>query len=113
MVDRFDNQPLDFTIVKTARRNRTERPILPDHVQQTISKDLKDHLKQQKQKTTKTSPQEEMEPMTKTEKIKDMLNKQSLIIGAAPITREHLEAVEAKMISRGVLKESQPKDERH
>ena len=45
----------------------------------------------------------DMEPETKEEKIRDMLNRQSLVIGAAPISNSHLEEVEKKMIARGVL----------
>ena len=111
-VDRLADQPLDFTTVKTARKFRQERPELPQHVNQTVSRELKDHLREQKTKAIKTRPQEEMEPETKEEKIRDMLNRQSLVIGAAPISNAHLEEVEKKMIARGVLDPNQPKIER-
>ena len=103
---------MDFTTVKTARKVRQERPVLPQQVNQTVSKELKDHLREQKTKDIKTRPQEQMEPETKEEKIKDMLNRQSLVIGAAPISNAHLEEVERKMIERGVLDPNQPKNER-
>ena len=44
-----------------------------------------------------------MEQETKEDKIKEMLNKQSLVINTAPITNKHLEAVVKTMIKRGVL----------
>ena len=53
-----------------------------------------------------------MKPETKEEKIKDMLNRQSLVIGAAPITNTYLEEVKKKMIDRGVLDPDQPKADR-
>ena len=109
-VERLDNQPLDWTTVKTARRFRNERPELPGKVNKTMSKELKDHLKQQKERQPKSKPQEVMEDNAKEQRIKDMLNRQSLVIGAAPITSEHLESVEKTMIKRGVLNTNQPKD---
>ena len=111
-VQRLEDQPLDFTLVKTSRKFKQNRPELPDHVNRAVSKELKDHLKEQKTKSHKTKPQEDMEPETKEEKIRDMLNRQSLIIGAAPISNNHLEEVEKKMIAHGVLDPDQPKSER-
>ena len=53
-----------------------------------------------------------MEQQTKDEKIRDMLNKQSLIIGLAPISKQHLDMVEKNMIKRGALSEDDPREER-
>ena len=64
----------------------------------SISKELKYNVKEQKNKSIKSRPQQEMEPHTKEEKIRDMLNKPSLIIGVAPISREHIENVERTML---------------
>ena len=111
-IERDDDIPLDFTKVKTARKFKDKRPELPVHVNNTVSKELKDHLKEQKNKDTKTRPQEETEMPTKIEKIKDMLNKQSLVIGVAPITKQHLDNDEKKIIKRGVLKDNEPWEEK-
>ena len=53
-----------------------------------------------------------MEEATKETKIKDMLNNQSPVIGAAPITNEYLEEVKKKMLDRGILDPNQSKEER-
>ena len=108
-----ENIPLDYTKVKTARKFKEPRPELPHHVNKSISKELKDHVKEQRNKGTKSrQQQEEMEPRTKDQKVREMLNKQSLIIGVAPISREHIEKVEKTMLQRGALDEREPREER-
>ena len=77
-----------------------------------MSKELKDHLKQQQNSNQKTRPQKDMDQITRDETIKEMLNRPSLIIGAAPISQTHIENVMKKMVTRGVLSENQPREER-
>ena len=109
----MEEQPLDYTRVRTAWKIRPERPPIPDNVTKEVSKELKDFLKHQKSLATKpTKPQQEMEPSTRQDKIKEMLSKQTLTIGLAPISSSHLEAIERKMIERGAMSESQPREER-
>ena len=110
-INRLQDQPLDFTLVKPARRHRQERPEIPSHVNKEVSKQLKDFIREEKTKSIKTKPQENLDKETKEQKIKYMLNNQSLVIGTAPISNDHLE-VEKKIISRGVLDPNQPKHER-
>ena len=58
-VSRIEDQPIDFTLVKTTRKHKQERPELPDKVNKTVTKQLKDHLHEQKTKGVKTRPQVE------------------------------------------------------
>ena len=74
--DRTDDIPLDFTLVKHARKNKEQRPELPQHIKKVVTKEIKEHIKEQKNKEIKTKPQEEMQDSTKQEKVKEMLNRQ-------------------------------------
>ena len=78
---------------------------------------MKQHIAQQQQQqqenqTTPRRPQEDIDQETKLDKIKHMLTKQTLTIGFAPITNQHLQNVEKTMLERGVLNTKQPWDER-
>ena len=113
--DLHEKQPLDFTLVKTARKMRPERPKIPEQVAKTVNKDIKQHIKQQQQQCAQTTPkrqQEDIDTETKNEKIKNMLKKQTLTIGFAPITNQHLQNIEKTMLERGVLNVKQPWEER-
>ena len=52
-----------------------------------------------------------MDRQTKEDKIREMLNKQSLIIGVAPITKSHIKLVEKNMLENGALSNSHNRDE--
>ena len=43
--ERLENQPLDFTVVKPAKKIRPQRPELPAEVNNVVSKELRDHIK--------------------------------------------------------------------
>ena len=107
---RTEEQPLDWTRVKTARKVLPDRPPIPEQVQDEVKKDLKSHIKDQKNKNIKTKPQQQMEEQTRLDKIREMLRKQTLVVGIAPITASHLEDIEQKMIDRGAMSKNQPKE---
>ena len=94
VIIRDEQQPLDYTLVKPARRFRVgERLVLDGSLNERVKKDLKEHLKDKKKADIKTNPKKEMTQQTKDDTIKDMLAKQSLIIGAAPFSTKHIESV--------------------
>ena len=111
-ITRIENQPIDFTVVRTARKYKDQRPLITGDLKTKVNKELKDHIKNQRNLDIKPRPQKEMEPQARSDKIVDMLNKQSLIVGFAPISSSHLETVTKKMIERGVMRESEPRDQR-
>ena len=107
---RTEEQPLDWTRVKTARKVLPDRPPIPEQVQEEVKKDLKSHIKEQQNKNIRTRPQQQMEDQTRLDKIREMLRKQTLVVGIAPITSSHLEAIEQKMIDRGAMSKNQPNE---
>ena len=107
---RTENQPLDWTRVKTAWKTLPERPPIPEQIQKEVKKDLKNHVKDQQEKNITTQPQQQMEEETREDKVREMLRKQTLVVGFAPITSSHLEAIESKMIERGAMNRNQPKE---
>ena len=108
--NRSENQPLDWTRVKTAWKVLPQRPPIPEQIQDEVRKDLKNHVREQKEKNIKNQPQNQMEEDTREEKIREILKKQTLVVGFAPITTSHLESIENKMIERGAMSKNQPKD---
>ena len=111
-VTRIDNQPIDFTVVRTARKFKDQRPQITGDLKDKVNKELRDHIRNQRNLDIKPRPQKDMEPQARADTIVDMLNKQSLIVGFAPISSSHLETVKKKMIECGVMRESEPRDQR-
>ena len=111
-ITREQNQPIDFTVVKRSRRPQQPRPEIQGPIKEVIEKDLGEHIQKQRDENIKRKPQKDMNHETRDDIIKDMLKKQQLYVGIAPISNQQINNAMERMVERGVLKRKDPLDER-
>ena len=113
-ISRTEPQPLDWAEVVLPRRNRGPRPNLSESMNSKVNEELRKHV-EEKYKTDnppKTKPQKRMTNEQREKIITNMLAKSGLMVGVAPITRDHIDRVKRIMEKKGVFKKDEPKQVR-
>ena len=105
-ITRTENQPFDWTTVRSARRKYIPRPELNDTTNEKVTEEINKLIEEKKEErgNKERKPQKKMKQKEREERIEKMLRISADTVGFAPFSNAHIDKVTRHLSKKGLLK---------